>query len=86
MLGLQPDINLEDFNPNDPVFGQIKKATIRNYNLVVIDEASMVNAALFELENSYELTQFMRQASDNPLAPLSQQLRQINDKLPEFLI
>ena len=119
LLGLQSDINLEDFNPNDPVFGQIKKATIRNYNLVVIDEASMVNAALFELidsevnnslvtkvlflgdqaqippvgdqlspifelKNSCELTQLMCQASDNPLAPLNQQLRQINDELPEF--
>lgn len=121
LLGLQPDVNIEDFNPNDPVFGQIKKATIQNYNLVVIDEASMINAALFELidsevnkslvtkvlflgdqaqippvggqlspifklKNSYELTQLMRQASDNPLAPLSQQLRQVTDELPEFLI
>ncbi|AEE26944.1 ATP-dependent DNA helicase [Francisella hispaniensis] len=121
LLGLQPDINLEDFNPNDPVFGQIKKATIRNYNLIIIDEASMINTALFELidyeinkslvtkviflgdqaqippvgdqlspifelENNYQLTQLMRQASNNPLVPLSQQLRQTNHKLPDFLI
>ncbi|ABK90440.1 AAA family ATPase [Francisella tularensis subsp. novicida] len=121
LLGLQPDINLEDFNPNDPVFGQIKKATIRNYNLIIIDEASMINTALFELidseinkslitkalflgdqaqippigdqlspiftlENSYQLTQLMRQATDNPLAPLTQQLRNVNNQLPEFLI
>lgn len=121
LLGLQPDINLDDFNPNDPVFGQVKKATIQKYNLVVIDEASMINEALlnlidsevnkslstkvlflgdvaqippvggrsspiFELDNKYELTTLMRQASDNPLTTLSQQLREVNQELPDFLI
>ncbi|MDE4970070.1 AAA family ATPase, partial [Francisella tularensis] len=52
LLVLQPDINLDDFNPNDPVFGQIKKANIRNYNLIIIDEASMINKVLFELIDS----------------------------------
>lgn len=121
LLGLQPDINLEDFNPNDPVFGQIKKATIRNYNLVVIDEASMINEALFdligseinkslatkvlflgdkaqippvggqespvfELDNKYELTVLMRQSDNNPLATLSQELREVTQELPKFLL
>ncbi|QIW10828.1 AAA family ATPase [Francisella sp. LA112445] len=49
LLGLQPDINLENFNPNDPVFGQIKKATIGYYDLIVIDEASMINKDLLDL-------------------------------------
>lgn len=49
LLGLQPDINLEDFNPNDPVFGQIKKASICYYDFVVIDEASMINKDLLDL-------------------------------------
>lgn len=121
LLGLQPDINLDDFNPNDPVFGQIKKATIQKYNLVVIDEASMINEALFdlidseinkslttkvlflgdkaqippvggqespifELENRYELTMLMRQSDDNPLATLNQQLREVTQELPKFLL
>lgn len=121
LLGLQPDINLDDFNPNDPVFGQIKKATIKNYSFVVIDEASMINEALFELidteisksintkvlflgdkaqippvdggdspifelEDYYELTLLMRQASDNPLASLSNKLRNVSQELPEFLV
>ncbi|AIT09415.1 disulfide oxidoreductase [Candidatus Francisella endociliophora] len=121
LLGLQPDINLEDFNPNDPVFGQIKKATIQNYSLVVIDEASMINEALFELidseinkslatkvlflgdkaqippvggqespifelDNRYELTTLMRQSDDNPLATLSQELREVTQELPKFLL
>ncbi|MDE4965973.1 AAA family ATPase, partial [Francisella tularensis] len=39
-------------NPNDPVFVLIKKATIRNYNLIIIDEASMIITVLFELIDS----------------------------------
>ncbi|WP_395166840.1 ATP-dependent DNA helicase [Francisella salimarina] len=52
LLGLQPDINLADFNPNEPVFGQINKASIKNYDLIIIDEASMINKSLFELIDS----------------------------------
>ncbi|AJI57461.1 PIF1-like helicase family protein [Francisella philomiragia] len=120
LLGLQPDINLADFNPNEPVFGQINKATIKNYDLIVIDEASMINKSLFalidaeitkslsskviflgdkaqippvgdqespifQLENNYELTQLMRQSDDNPIAELSQQLRNVGEELPIFL-
>ena len=33
-----------------------KKTTIGNYNLVVIDETSIVNSTLFELKNRYYLT------------------------------
>ncbi|MDE4942882.1 AAA family ATPase, partial [Francisella tularensis] len=36
----------------DTVFGQIKKANIRNYILIIIDEASMINTVLFELIDS----------------------------------
>lgn len=120
LLGLQPDINLADFNPNEPVFGQINKATIKNYDLIIIDEASMINKSLFalidaeitkslsskviflgdkaqippvgdqespifQLENNYELTQLMRQSDDNPIAELSQQLRNVGEELPIFL-
>ena len=49
LLGLQPDIGLEDFNPNEPQFNQIKPAIIKDYNLIIIDEASMINNSLFEL-------------------------------------
>lgn len=119
LLGLQPDINLENFNPNDPVFGQIKKASIGYYDFIVIDEASMINKDLldlitkelrnsskvlflgdevqippvgdksspvFDLKNSYNLTTLMRQSEDNPLAELSQKLRDAEEDLPRFLL
>ncbi len=49
LLGLQPDVSLDDFNPNEPQFNQIKPSTISDYNLIIIDEASMINADLFQL-------------------------------------
>jgi len=49
LLGLRPDVNLDDFNPNDPQFNPIAVPRITDYNLVVIDEASMINKDLYEL-------------------------------------
>ena len=49
LLGLRPDTNLDDFNPNDPQFNPIAIPKITDYNLVIIDEASMINADLFDL-------------------------------------
>ncbi len=49
LLGLRPDISLDDFNPNDPTFNPIAIPRITDYNFVIIDEASMINKDLFEL-------------------------------------
>jgi len=49
LLGLRPDINLDEFNPNSPIFNPIAVPKITDYNLVIIDEASMINKELFEL-------------------------------------
>lgn len=49
LLGLRPDVKLEEFNPNDPEFSQVEPALINRYNLVIIDEASMINSSLFDL-------------------------------------
>ena len=49
LLGLRPDVNLDDFNPNDPKFNPIALSKITDYNFVIIDEASMINQELFDL-------------------------------------
>lgn len=49
LLGLRPDVNLDDFNPNDPKFNPIALPKISDYNFVIIDEASMINQELFDL-------------------------------------
>jgi hypothetical protein len=49
LLGLRPDVEISDFNPNDPKFSPIAMARINDYNFVLIDEASMINKELYEL-------------------------------------
>lgn len=49
LLGLRPDLDLDNFNPNNPEFNQIALASIGDYHLVIIDEASMINLDLFEM-------------------------------------
>ncbi len=49
LLGLRPDISYELFDPNNPTFAPIAVPKISDYNLVIIDEASMINSALYNL-------------------------------------
>lgn len=49
MLGLRPDVDLDNFNPNDPKFNPIALPRITDYNFVIIDEASMINRELYDL-------------------------------------
>ena len=49
LCGLRPDVSLDEFNPNSPIFNPIAIPRITDYNFVIIDEASMINKELFEL-------------------------------------
>lgn len=49
LLGLRPDLDLDNFNPNDPKFNPIAIPKINDYNFVIIDEASMINEELHNL-------------------------------------
>jgi exodeoxyribonuclease-5 len=49
LLGLRPDVDLDNFNPNDPKFNPIAIPRISDYNWVIIDEASMINSELNNL-------------------------------------
>ena len=48
LLGLRPDVDLDNFNPNDPKFNQIAIPKINDFNFVLIDESSMINHDLYE--------------------------------------
>jgi exodeoxyribonuclease-5 len=52
ICGLRPDCELSDFDPNRPQFSAIAIPKIGNYDLLIIDEASMINKDLFELIKS----------------------------------
>ena len=47
LLGLRPDVDLDNFNPNSPQFNPIAIPKITDYNFVIIDEASMINQELY---------------------------------------
>lgn len=49
LLGLRPDVDLDNFNPNDPKFNPIAIPKICDFNFVIIDEASMINQELYDL-------------------------------------
>ena len=49
LLGLRPDLDLDNFNPNNPKFNPIAVPKITDYNFVIIDEASMINQELYDL-------------------------------------
>jgi len=49
LLGLRPDCDLDNFSPNFPEFNPIAEPKINNYDFMVLDECSMVNADLFFL-------------------------------------
>ena len=51
LLGLRPDLDLENFSPNQPIFNPIVPPRINDYNFVILDEVSMVNQDLFNLIN-----------------------------------
>ena len=51
LLGLRPDVDLDNFNPNNPKFNPIATPRIADYNFVVIDEASMIGHNMGNLLN-----------------------------------
>ena len=49
LLGLRPDVDLDNFSPNFPQFNPIALPKIDQYNWCIIDESSMINKELFDL-------------------------------------
>ena len=106
LLGLRPNMNIEDFDINNPKFDPRSRKAIMDHSLVIIDETSMINTGLYTMINTealkynvkvlfvgdeyqlppikdrnispaftkpkhkYNLTEIVRQSSDNPLLKL----------------
>lgn len=49
LLGLRPDVNMDDFDINKPVFNPLAEDEIQFYKYVIIDESSMLNKEAFKL-------------------------------------
>ena len=48
LLGLQPNMKLETFNPNNPTFTIQGLEQISKYRIVVVDECSQIGTLLFD--------------------------------------
>jgi ATP-dependent exoDNAse (exonuclease V) alpha subunit len=48
LLGLRPDTELANFDPNNPAFSPQSDPLIGEYKLIIIDECSMVNKELYD--------------------------------------
>ncbi len=49
LLGLKPNVNLEDFDFNNPIFGVFKTPQLTDYDFIVLDECSMINSDLYKI-------------------------------------
>lgn len=49
LCGLRPDVNLEDYDIENPSFKILGDTKMVDYRLVIIDECSMINPNLFDL-------------------------------------
>lgn len=52
LLGLRPNINIEDFDPNNLKFDRLGQQHIENYKVVCIDECSMIGKSAINLIES----------------------------------
>ena len=89
LLGLRPDLDLENFNPNDPKFNPIAIPRITDYNFVIIDEASMINQELYDLilektKGSRTKTLFMGDPAQIPPVGEKESVVFMQDQTKEF--
>ena len=56
LCGLRPDVDIEDYNIENPSFKVIGEQKMRGYRLVIIDECSMINKDLFQLNRNRATT------------------------------
>jgi exodeoxyribonuclease-5 len=49
LLGLKPDIDIENFDVNNPIFNAISQKKLASYRLLIIDESSMINNDLYSI-------------------------------------
>lgn len=56
ILGLRPNVDLSNFDPNDPAFKQVDLTDLGLPRLIVVDECSMINESLLKMlqDRAYE--------------------------------
>lgn len=89
LVGLRPDVDLTEFNPNNPIFNPIAAPRINNYNFVIVDESSMLNSDICDL--IFDLTEGRRTkilfiGDEHQLPPVKEKISKIftDDRIELF--
>jgi ATP-dependent exoDNAse (exonuclease V) alpha subunit len=80
LLGLRPNTELENFDINNPQFDERAEKEIRNFKLLIIDEASMLNSSLFDLivkEAKLHRTKVLFMGDEAQLPPVNESISKI---------
>jgi len=80
LLGLQPNTDLDNFNINKPQFDSLREPAIGDYDLILIDEASMLNTDLFTLliqEAANYKTKILFMGDPAQLPPVKEDISQV---------
>lgn len=77
LLGLRPNLDLADININNLKFQQIEKPSVDKYNVIIIDECSMINQSLYYLlieEAKHFKTKLIFVGDPLQLPPINEQM------------
>jgi len=78
--GLRPNVNLATFDINNVQFDPLGAITIGEYSLIVIDEASMINAGLYKLNEDRAKTfntKILYVGDELQLPPVNERVSQV---------
>lgn len=80
LVGLRPDVDLTEFNPNNPIFNPIAAPRINQYNFVIVDESSMLNSdicdLIFELIDGHR-TKVLFIGDEHQLPPVKEKMSKV---------
>jgi exodeoxyribonuclease-5 len=80
LLGLRPDCEVSDFNPDKPDFHPIADPKLNSYDFVILDECSMVNSTLFSLIKELTLntqTKILFVGDPAQIPPIGQKISEV---------
>lgn len=80
LLGLRPDCDVSDFNPDKPDFHPIADPKINDHDFVILDECSMVNSTLFSLIKELTLntqTKILFVGDPAQIPPIGQKISEV---------
>lgn len=87
VLGLKPNIELDNFDPNKPQFDDLSEARIAEYDIIIIDESSMIGQKAFKLiyEKAIQFkTKIIFLGDEYQLPPVKEKLSQVFE-LPNII-